>query len=233
MPPNFTVSITRAWRLAYPGALIGLLALEGINNVPEHPEMERQNASIEEQLRLRFARMDRKDLLKLPVFSAYREYYKRFDKTYHVLLQLESVVFKGNPLPRRSTLVDAMFAVELKNQLLTAVHDLDRVSTPLSVDIADGSEVYQDLRGETRRCKRGDMIMRDAEGVICSVIYGSDHNTKITSATANALFVVYAPPGIEPSSIEEHLKDIEEIVQLFSPKVEVNYRRVLIAEEST
>lgn len=218
---------------AYPGAVVGLQILKGVSNQSVHPELEEYKSFLEDNLRKRFIYMHRKDLLDLPVLHAYREYYKCFDKTYHVLLQLESVVFKRKSLPRRSALVDAMFAIELKNQLLTAGHDLDRVAFPLSVDVADGSEVYQDLRGETRRCKRGDMIMRDAEGVICSVIYGSDQKTKITPGTSNALFVVYAPPGIDQGSIEEHLKDIEQTVRLFSPNIRASYKKLLIAEEST
>lgn len=231
MDPASIVSVTQDWSLTYPGAAIGLLILEGVNNLPADSRLERDQSDLEASLRNRFANLDRKALLELPVLRSYREYYKRFDKTYHVLLQLESVVVKGKSIPRSLPLVNIMFAIELQNLLLTAVHDLDRVALPLLIDIAKGHEIYQELRGETRSCKRGDMIMKDAEGVICSVIYGSDQKTKITSATRRALFVVYCPPGIDLVSIEEHLKDLENAVQRYSPKIKTGPRKIFKANE--
>ena len=61
------------------------------------------------------------------MIQAYAAYYERFNKTYHVQLQLESVALKGKSIPRVSALVEAMFMAELENLLLTAGHDLDVV----------------------------------------------------------------------------------------------------------
>jgi hypothetical protein len=49
--------------------------------------------------------------------KTYHDYYKRFKKTYHILLQLESIVFKNKSIPKVSSLVEAMFMAELKNLL--------------------------------------------------------------------------------------------------------------------
>jgi len=38
-------------------------------------------------------------LLEHPILKAYQEYYRRFKKTYHVQLQLESLLFKGKSIP--------------------------------------------------------------------------------------------------------------------------------------
>lgn len=68
--------------------------------------------------------------------KTYVEYYKCLKKTYHVLLQLESIVFKKKSIPNVSPLVEAMFMAELKNQLLTANHDMDTIKLPIKVDLA-------------------------------------------------------------------------------------------------
>ena len=47
------------------------------------------NGQVEASLRQRYAGYTRLDFLKLPVMAAYVRYYRSFDKTYHVLLQVE------------------------------------------------------------------------------------------------------------------------------------------------
>ncbi|GAH02963.1 unnamed protein product, partial [marine sediment metagenome] len=55
------------------------------------------------------------------------------------------------------------------------------------------------MRGDQVTCKAGDMLMADSRDVICSVIYGQDQRTRITTNTANVLYVMYVPPGIDPA----------------------------------
>jgi DNA/RNA-binding domain of Phe-tRNA-synthetase-like protein len=62
--------------------------------------------------------------------------------------------------------------------------------------------------------------MRDAGGVICSVIYGLDNRTAITSTTCRALFVVYAPDGIATDDIRAHLEEIRRYAQIVAPQSE-------------
>src|SRR5262245_24144930 len=59
--------------------------------------------------------------------AAYVRYYKRFSKTYHVQLQLESIVLKRKSLPSVSPLVDANFTAEVETLVLTAGHDAQKL----------------------------------------------------------------------------------------------------------
>jgi DNA/RNA-binding domain of Phe-tRNA-synthetase-like protein len=210
-----------AWQTTYPGAAQGLLVMRDVANPEHHPELEKRKADLEEQLRARFTGHDKAALAALPSVWPYVAYYAKFKKTYHVLLQLESVTIKGKPLPRVAALVEAMFMAELKNQLLTAGHDLEALREPLRLDVAKGDEGYTLLSGKEETLKPGDMFISDAEGVTSSILYGPDHRTRITPATRNALFTVYAPPGVEPSAVRLHLEDIRAYVGLLAPGAEV------------
>ena len=91
----------------------------------------------------------------IPSLQVYDAYYKRFKKTYHVQLQLESIAFKGKSIPSVAALVEAMFMAEVKNMLLTAGHDLDTLQLPARLDVTKGDEVYTlmtrpDPAGQTR-----------------------------------------------------------------------------------
>ena len=54
------------------------------------PQLNDRKRETEARLRERYKGFTRQDFLSLPVMSAYDQYYKRFNKTYHVQLQLES-----------------------------------------------------------------------------------------------------------------------------------------------
>ncbi len=212
--------VSEAWQATYPGASQGVLVMRGIANPERHAELEKRKAELEEQLRARFAGYDKAALAALPSVRPYVAYYAKFKKTYHVLLQLESVALKGKPLPRVAALVEAMFMAELKNQLLTAGHDLDALREPLQFDVAKGDERYTLLNGKEETLKAGDMFIADAEGITSSILYGPDHRTRITPETRNALFTVYAPPDIVPAAVRQHLEDIRAYVGLIAPEAE-------------
>ncbi len=173
--------VTEVWKTAYPGAAVGVLAMHTVVNPEHHPVLEKQKEELENQLRSRFSSYDRAALKALPTIQAYNTYYKRYKKTYHVQLQLESVVFKGKSIPRVAGLVEAMFMAELKNLLLTAGHDLAAVQMPVGIDVAKGTERYIRLNGQEQELKPGDMMIADAQGVISSVIYGPDRRTQFTT----------------------------------------------------
>jgi DNA/RNA-binding domain of Phe-tRNA-synthetase-like protein len=209
--------ISPAWLSEYPNAHAGVLVLKGVSNPAHHAELEKQKSELEDRLRGRYAGLDRPALLQLPELRAYDAYYGRFKKTYHIQLQLESIIFKGKSIPAVAALVEAMFMAEMEDLLLTAGHDLDSVRTPLTLDAASGSESYTLLRGEAQTLKAGDMFVRDGEGVISSIIYGPDQRTQIRPETKNAVFTAYAPAGISAESVKIHMWHIEQNVHSFAP----------------
>ena len=224
--------VTDAWRAAYPGAAVGVLALTGAANPAQHPALDARKAALEQSLRERYGGLDRAALAQLPVLQAYAGYYKRFKKTYHIALQLESVVFKGKSLPNVAALVEAMFMAELDDLLLTAGHDLDTLALPLTLDVARGDETYTLLRGDEQTLKAGDMFIRDGEGVISSIIYGPDRRTQITPETQAVVFTVYAPPGVGADAVEAHLQTLQANVRLIAPEAKVALSAVITADGS-
>lgn len=210
-------SVTAAWREAYPQAHAGVLVMRAASNPPTHEGLDQQKAALEEELRRRYSGMERSHLLEDPILKAYDSYYRGFKKTYHVQLQLESIVFKHKSIPSVAALVEAMFMAEVETRLLTAGHDLDRVQLPLTVDVATGAESYVLLRGEPQTPKAGDMLIHDQAGIVSSIVYGPDQRTQINPQTQNAVFTVYAPAGVPTEAIRQHLDKLERYVQVIAP----------------
>ncbi|WP_102128528.1 phenylalanine--tRNA ligase beta subunit-related protein [Deinococcus planocerae] len=222
------IAVSDTWHDTFLGGHVGVLLMEGIDNTVPNAALDARKRALEEKLRAQFAHLSRQNLLELDVLRAYRAYYKRFDQTYHVQLQLESVVYKGKSLPDVSPLVDASFVAELDTLVLTASHDADRLVWPLRIDATRGGEVFEAMNGKVRTLRANDMMMADAQGPVCTILYGQDRRTPVTAATTRALFVCYAPAGVGEARVRSQLLAIEDNVRLFAPQAET--RRLDISE---
>jgi DNA/RNA-binding domain of Phe-tRNA-synthetase-like protein len=214
------ITLSESWQNEEPGASVGLLSVHNVPNVLDHPDLKAARKALEGNLRKRFGELDRGSLRDLPVFSSYDTFYRRFRKTYHVQLQLESIVFKGKSIISPSALVCVMFMAELQTGLLTAAHDLERVDLPLIADIAQGEETYIRLDGTEQILKSGDLYIRDQQGVISSVIYGPDQRTQIQPTTKQAVYTTYGPAGISKDQVQDQLEILEEYIRVFAPEME-------------
>jgi len=223
-------SVSEACKTTYPGAAAGILVMKNVANPARHSEFDGHKEAFQKQLRSRFAGYDRAGLKALPTIQAYNTYYKRYKKSYHVQLQLESVALKGRSIPRIAALVEAMFMAELNSLLLTAGHDLETVQQPIRLKVAEGTESYTLLNGKEQLLKTGDMFMADAEGVISSLIYGPDRRTRITPETRQVFFGVYAVPGVANQTIQDHLEDIRDNIMIFAQEAEVDLLQVYATE---
>ncbi len=207
--------------------MIGLLELSGVDNTLPAPRLEQRKRETEARLRSDYAGFSRKDFLALPLIAAYEQYYKRFNKTYHVQLQLESIVLKGKNLPAVSPLVDANFTAEVGTLVLTAGHDVAKLVQPVWIDVSREGDVMTQMSGDARPIRAGDMLMRDPGGIGCSILYGQDNRSPITPLTQRVLYVAYAPSGVPEASVAAQLREIEQNVRLFAPQVVVEQCRMI------
>lgn len=224
-----SISATAEWRTTQAGAAIGLLELSGIEKAHTPAKLGDRKRETEALLRARYQGLTRQDFSSLPVMSAYVRYYKRFGKTYHVQLQVESIVLKGKSLPDVTPLVDANFAAEVETLVLTAGHDAAKLLGAVSIDVSRDGDQMTRMNGALKPLPAGDMIMRDGHGVCCSIIYGQDNRSPISAATSHVLYVAYAPAGVGAEAVAAQLRQIEENVRLFAPAVVVEQYRVLSA----
>lgn len=226
------IQTTRAWQDAFPDGHVGTLLVGNIDNARRVTRLDERKRALETRLRAEFGHLSRAELLENEVLSAYRAYYKGFDQTYHVQLQLESVVHKDKALPNVSPLVDASFLAEMETLVLTASHDADRLAWPLSIDVTSGKESFEQMNGKVRTLKRGDMMMADAQGIVCTILYGQDRRTPVSEVTRRTLFVCYAPSGVAKERVRQQLDTILTHVRLFAPAAQVEGLEIFAAGAS-
>ena len=208
------------------GCRIGLLAITGVSNQKTSEALEKTKSLLEGAVREKYAQMERQELRSTHPMSVYVSYYKKFGYTYHVLQQIESVA-KGKKSMNVSGLVDSMFMAEMKNMILTAGHDLAKISGAVSLKVASGEETYVCMNGREVKTVPGDIMITDGESVISSILRGPDGRTSIDEKTEQALYTIYAPAGIDEKEIISHMDDIESYVRLFSPGASVALKTVI------
>lgn len=196
---------------------IGILIMENVQNEVSEDKLISVKQELESKIRSKYANVSREDLKAVHPIDAYISYYKKFGYTYHVLPQLESVI-KGKSIPDVIPLVEAMFMAELKNMLLTAGHDFNKIKAPLSLKVSTGNEGYTAMNGKDITTVSSDFMIADQETVISSILRGPDLRTAISKDTTHVIYTVYAPFGVEEQLVREHLRDIELYVQMFSKK---------------
>ena len=212
-----SITTTPEWGRLHAGALIGILEISGVDNAHPSPTLEAQKRLVEQRLHQFYANFTRKEFLELPVMAAYQRYYKQFEKTYHVLLQLESIVLKGKNLPNVSPLVDACFLAEVETLILTASHDAGCLKPPLMIDVTRNGDQFTRMGGDPKILPPGDMAMRDQTGVVCTILYGQDNSSPVTKSTDHVVYVSYVPAGIESTHVKHHLAMIEDYIKMFAP----------------
>jgi DNA/RNA-binding domain of Phe-tRNA-synthetase-like protein len=161
-----------------------------------------------------------------PVGRAYVPHFKRFGGRYPVVHQAKTVA-SGRSIESPSALVTAMFAAEVESLVLTSGHDPETLRGPLRVDVSADGDVYTKLSGKAQPLRAGDMVVRDDDGIIASVIYGPDHRTRLRGESASAMFGAWCPAGVAPAAVAAHLTELARLVRLEWPDAEIEPPRVL------
>jgi DNA/RNA-binding domain of Phe-tRNA-synthetase-like protein len=223
------ISLTEACKATHPQALIGILEVAQVDNTVACPELDQRKRVVEVALRQRYKGFERADFVATSVLCEYVRYYKLFEKTYHVQLQLESIVLKGKPLPNVSPLVDANFVSELETLVLTAAHDVANLRQPVCIDVSRTGDSIVQMNGAVKSMRAGDIVIRDAEGISCSIIYGQDNRSAISAHTTHALYVACAPPGVSEPAVQAQLEGVLNYIRTFAPNCVVKQQSVLRA----
>ena len=223
------ITFSKRWHTTFLGGHIGYLIVSGVDNSKRPSALDEQKKVIVTAVRHNFAGQTRADLIQNKTLKAYRTYYKKFNKTYHVLQQLESILHKGKGLPSVNPLVDAAFTAEIETLILTASHDLDKLTIPLTFDATDKDERFIQMRGREQSLKANDMVMRDANGPTCTIIYGQDNISPISPQTKTAIYVAYCPAGISSEQVQLHLETIKQNILRFQADAVFEFQEVISA----
>lgn len=176
--------------------------------------VERHVAALREQYR---------EYVRADVFgqNPYFRYFRKFKKTYPVMMQFESVLLKGREFPRWNAVTAVPFLAELETHVLCGTHDVDCLMGPVELYQAEAREPFAGLRGDEVHTYPGDVTGRDAGGIIFSMIAGADARTCARAESCHVFYPVFGVPGQAPDALRSAQTRMAEYAALLAKDAQI------------
>ena len=178
---------------------------------------ERELVSLKEK----YAQYDRKAVFGE---NPYFRFFRKFKKTYPVMLQLESVLLKDRPFPCFNAMAEVPFLLELTTLVLSGAHDISHMRGQVKLFLGTEKTPFLGLRGEWFHTYPGDFCARDDDGIIFSLIAGADHRTCAKQDSRHVLYPIFGTPDLPECVIQEAMETLEGYIRVLSPEAEINKR---------
>jgi hypothetical protein len=111
--------------------------------------------------------------------------------------------------------IDSHIIAEMCDGVLMAIQDLERFQGEWKLDLAQEGETFQGVSGNTIRCKEDEIVLRDGEGMVCSLFQGPDFKTRVVPTSENITVYVFTVPGIQEEQVSNGLQLALEILENF------------------
>jgi DNA/RNA-binding domain of Phe-tRNA-synthetase-like protein len=111
--------------------------------------------------------------------------------------------------------IDTHLIAEMYHGILMAIQDLDRFQGEWKLDLAHEGETFQGVSGGTIRCKEDEIVLRDGEGIVCSLFQGPDFRTRVEPASKHIAVYVFTAPGIQEEQVSNGVQLALEILGKF------------------
>lgn len=117
--------------------------------------------------------------------------------------------------------IDTHIIAEMCHGILMAIQDLDRFKGEWKLDLAQEGETFQGVSGKMIRCKEDEIVLRDKEGMVCSLFQGPDFKTRVEPASKNIVIYIFTAPGIQEEPVSDALRLALELLEKFGYGKEV------------
>jgi hypothetical protein len=111
--------------------------------------------------------------------------------------------------------IDTHIIAEMYHGILMAIQDLERFRGEWKLDLAQEGETFQGVSGKMIRCKQDEIVLRDGEGMVCSLFQGPDFKTRVEPASKNIVVYIFTAPGIQEEQVSNGLQLALEILEKF------------------
>ena len=147
----------------------------------------------------------------------YFRYFRKFKKTYPVMMQVESFLLKGRPFPEGRYINAVAFLTELKTRILMGTHDAERIDGDIVIYTETEKVPFPSIHGSEGHSYPGDTTGRDGSGVIISMIAGADSRTCLHEDSTHVLYLAFGTPNTSVEVLDECLDQAEEYVKTLAP----------------
>ena len=201
---------------------VGRVSAENAGKGIEREGIERERREVEEEIRRTY---DLHTLKDVPLLRIQRDFFWRMGvdptKVRPASEALIRRILAGSGLPSISPVVDACNIASVKTLITFSAFDLERLSKEneilhLKVRFASEGEEVTLIGNRKRRLTGRELVLTDAEKVLCVYVHGDVEATKVREDTKNVLLVAYGIPKLHTNYLEQGLAVASEYIRRFA-----------------
>jgi len=208
MEREVSLAITDAYRQRFPDLAFGIGTIQSCAYFEKSESFKLFKRDLLRKMRRRAGLAQIEERINL-----YDRFFKEWGYPCPLPNHFKRTVERGFPIV--NLYIDTHIIAELCDGVLMAIQDLDRFQGGWRLDLAHDGETFQGVSGNTIRCKEDEVILRDGEGIVCSLFQGPDFRTRVEPTSRNIGVYVFTAPGIQQEQVSNGLQLALEILENF------------------
>ena len=208
MQKEVSLHITDAYRQRFPDLAFGIGTIQSCTYFEKSESFKLSKRELLRKMRRRANLAQLEERINL-----YDQFFKEWGYPCPLPSHFKRTIEMGFPIV--NLYIDTHIIAEMCHGILMAIQDMDRFQGEWKLDLAQEGETFQGVSGKMIRCKEDEIVLRDKEGIVCSLFQGPDYKTRVEPASKNIVVYVFTAPGIQ----EEHVSNGLQLALEISGKI--------------
>jgi DNA/RNA-binding domain of Phe-tRNA-synthetase-like protein len=208
MPKEVSFRITDAYRQRFPDLVFGIGTIQSCTYFEKSESFKLYKRESLRKMRRRTNLVQLEERINL-----YDQFFKEWGYPCPLPGHFKRTVEMGFPIV--NVYIDTHIIAEMCHGILMAIQDLDRFQGEWKLDLAQEGEIFEGVSGKMIRCKEGEIVLRDGEGMVCSLFQGPDFKTRVEPTSRNIVVYIFTAPGIREEHVSDGLRLALEILEKF------------------
>lgn len=208
MQREVSLIITDAYRLRFPNLSFGIGTIQDCTYFEKSDSFKLYKREFLRKMRRRTSLAQIEERINL-----YDQFFKEWGYPCPLPGHFKRTIEMGFPIV--NLYIDTHIIAEMCHGILMAIQDLDRFQGKWRLDLASEGETFQGVSGNMIRCKKEEIVLRDEEGIVCSLFQGPDFRTKVDASSKDMVVYVFTAPGVQEEQISNGIQLALEILQKF------------------
>lgn len=208
MQKEISLHITDAYRQRFPDLAFGIGTIQACTYFEKNESFKLSKRELLRKMRRRTNLAQLEEWINL-----YDQFFKEWGYPCPLPSHFKRTIEMGFPIV--NLFIDTHIIAEMCHGILMAIQDMDRFQGEWKLDLAQEGETFQGVSGKMIRCKEDEIVLRDKEGMVCSLFQGPDYKTRVEPASRNIVVYIFTAPGIQEEHISNGLQLALEILEKF------------------
>ncbi len=199
MQREVSLIITDAYRLRFPNLSFGIGTIQDCTYFEKSDSFKLYKREFLRKMRRRTSLAQIEERINL-----YDQFFKEWGYPCPLPGHFKRTIEMGFPIV--NLYIDTHIIAEMCHGILMAIQDLDRFQGKWRLDLASEEETFQGVSGNMIRCKKEEIVLRDEEGIVCSLFQGPDFRTKVDASSKDIVVYVFTAPGVQEEQISNGIQ---------------------------